>query len=714
MKQLLLSLENGQTTLEEVPVPGPSSTAIVVETRNTVVSAGTERMLVEFGHANLLAKARSQPEKVRQVLDRMRTDGVASTLEAVRAKLSAPVPLGYCQAGIVAAVGSPAGRFRVGDRVVTNGSHAEYVRVPELLTARIPDNVSFEAACFTPVAAIGLQGIRHAQPTLGETVVVFGLGLIGLLTVQLLRAQGCRVIGIDVNPSRLALAATLGAISFDGDTGDPVERVMAVTAGVGADAVLLTLATDADEPIRQAARMTRKRGRIVLVGVTGLSLSREDFYKRELSFTVSASYGPGRYDPAYEEQGRDYPLPFVRWTAQRNFEAVLTLMSEGRLQPEPLISHRFEFVDAPAAYRVVTGGEPSLGVVLAYPEQGGAARSAGQRTVVRHARSGSKNGAAVGVIGSGNFAVRTLLPALRAARVKVRSIASAGGVSAAVAATAADADIVTSDADVVFGDPEIGSVFVLTRHDSHARYALQALRAGKHVFVEKPLALAQDDLDAIAEAAVGADRLVMVGFNRRFAPLTLELQRELRGRAGPLSVIATINAGAIPREHWTQDWTASGGRIAGEACHWIDLARALVGAPIADLQVTTARNASGEAIDDITHLSLRFDDGSTAVVHYLASGPRSFPKERIECFFDGKMVAIDNWRRLRRYGVPRPLFELSGKADKGHAAEIIRWMQAVRGEAAAPIPLAELLEVSSWSLRAAALARSGHATVAPI
>ncbi|HEX8245095.1 MAG TPA: zinc-binding alcohol dehydrogenase, partial [Longimicrobium sp.] len=382
MKQLLQQLNTGETRLAEVPVPRAGATSLVVETRATLVSAGTERMLVEFGRANLLEKARKQPDKVRQVLDKVRTDGLGPTFDAVRAKLDAPIPLGYCHAGVVVEAGPRAGGFKAGDRVVTNGPHAEYVRVPHTLAARIPDNVGWEAAAFTPLAAIGLQGIRLAAPTLGETVVVYGLGLIGLLTVQLLRASGCRVIGIDRDAQRLALAEGFGAVAVDGSAGGVAERVLALTAGVGADAVLLTLASDSDEPVQQAAQMSRKRGRLVLVGVTGLNLRRDDFYRKELTFAVSCSYGPGRYDPEYEEGGRDYPLAFVRWTEQRNFEAVLELMSRGALDPLPLVTHRFEFEGAPAAYEVIAGGEPSLGVVLTYPDRGGVLPQAA-RMVVR-------------------------------------------------------------------------------------------------------------------------------------------------------------------------------------------------------------------------------------------------------------------------------------------------------------------------------------------
>jgi predicted dehydrogenase/threonine dehydrogenase-like Zn-dependent dehydrogenase len=707
VRQLLSQLDTGSITLREVPVPGASGPNLLVETRATVVSPGTERMLVEFGRGNLLQKVRSQPDKVRQVVDKMRTDGIGPTLEAVRAKLDAPIPLGYCHAGVVVETGSRVAGFAAGDRVVTNGPHAEYARVPHTLAAKIPDGVGYEAAAFTPLGAIALQGIRLAEPTLGETVVVFGLGVIGLLAVQLLRANGCRVVGIDRAAPRLALAERFGAVAVDGAAGDPVAQVLALTDGIGADAVLLTLASDSNDPMHQAAAMSRKRGRLVLVGVTGLHLSRDDFYRKELTFAVSCSYGPGRYDPVYEEGGHDYPLPFVRWTEQRNFQAVLGLMASGQVDPLPLITHRFGFAEAAEAYEVIGSGGGSLGVVLSYADRGGALPSAADRTVDLASAPSSPGVHSAAVIGAGNFAVRTLLPAMKAAGVRLRTIASGGGTSGAVAGGKFGFERATTDTEAAIADPSVDTVYLLTRHDTHARLAVRALEAGKHVFVEKPLALTEEELDAVAAAAKASGRMVMVGFNRRFAPLARKVEGYLRGRSGPLSVVATVNAGAIPRDHWTQDPDVGGGRIVGEACHWMDLARSLVGAPIVSVHATPARDRSGRAIDDIAHLAMTLADGSTAVVHYLASGAKSFPKERIECFWDGKTVAIDNWRKLRRFGIPGAWLERGGKLDKGHAAEIAAWDAAIRSGGPAPIPLDEVMEVSRWAIRAAEQARSG-------
>lgn len=705
MKQLLQRLDTGATELREVPVPGSDGKALLVRSRASAVSVGTERMLVDFGRSTLLEKARQQPDKVKQVLDKARAEGVAATVEAVRSKLQMPIALGYCNAGEV--VHGACG-FQSGDRVVTNGPHAEYVRVGANLAARIPDGVEFETAAFTPLAAIALQGMRLADPTLGETFVVYGLGLVGQLAVQLLTANGCRVIGIDTDAARLELTEEWGGVGVDASSEDVVARVLTATAGRGADGVLLTLASSSDEPARFAAQMSRKRGRLVLVGVTGLNLRRGDFYEKELSFTVSCSYGPGRYDPRYEEKGQDYPLPFVRWTEQRNFEAVLDMMALGRIDPSRLITHRIPFAEAPTAYEMlVSGREEALGVVFEYPEASSAEPA--EESVVLVAPERIAGDVAVGVVGAGNFAMRTLLPALSQTDAALRAIASISGTSASVAARKFGFGSATTDVDAILSDDAIDAVLVLTRHDTHASLVRRALEAGKHVFVEKPLALSEEELRSVESAARAGGRQLLVGFNRRFAPFSRTAHEHIQGRSGPLTVLATVNAGKIPREHWVHDPKIGGGRIVGEASHWIDLARYLVGAPIQRLQVTAAHDAVGVAIDDIAHLSLGFEDGSTAVVSYVASGSSSFPKERIECHFDGRSLVIDNWRKLVGYGIPNSRSNLLRRSDKGHRAEMEAWLAAIRGAHASPIPLEELIEVSAWAIRAGNEARGGGA-----
>ena len=713
MLQILQSLKSGETELAEVPVPAPKDRHLVVESRASVVSAGTERMLVDFGRAGLLEKARKQPDKVRQVLDKVRTDGIGPTVKAVRSKLEQPIPLGYCNAGVVRSGGSGPGSFRPGDRVVTNGSHAEYVRVPWTLAARVPDGVSFEAAAFTPLAAIGLQGLRLAQPTLGETVVVYGLGLIGLLTAQLARAHGCQVVGIDRLEDRLELAEGFGVIPIRAAPDvDVAAAVRSHTGGVGADAVLLTLAASSNEPVRIAADMSRKRGRIVLVGVTGLELRREDFYEKELSFQVSCSYGPGRYDPQHEEGAVDYPLPFVRWTEARNFNAVLLLMEEGRVDPLPMVSHRIPFQDAAQAYDIITGDEPGLGIVLEYPEKtpGEVERgrsvevspNGSQPTITKASRG------VVGVIGAGNFASRVLIPALKEAGATLHTVVSSGGTSGAIAAKKHGFLRASTDPDTVFSDPEIDTVVIATRHDTHARFAERALRAGKHVFVEKPLAITAEGLAEVEAAlAENPNQILMVGFNRQFAPLSLKAKQALEGRVGPLAVNITVNAGRLPDDHWTKDPEVGGGRLVGEACHFIDLARFYVGHSIRALDVRSATDSQGGVIEDISLIHLSFEDGSIATVQYLANGPQGFPKERIEAFWDGRGFQIDNWRRMKGWGVKGSGRALLSRQDKGHRSMIRAYVRLVKDGGEAWTMRNGLFEVS----RAAVASRQGDRQV---
>lgn len=704
MRQLLHSMKDGAARLMDVPVPDVDSVSVLVETRASIISVGTERQVVEFNRASWIERALDQPDKVVRVLKKMRTEGVARTIGTVRSTIETPIPLGYCQAGIVRAVGSAVTAFAPGDRVVTNGPHAEYVRVPQTLAARIPDELSFELAAFTPLAAIGLHGIRLAQPTIGETVVVYGLGLIGLLTVQLARAAGCRVIGIDREEGRCDLARQFGAdVVIARENAQVWSQVHLLTEGIGADAVLLTVATDSDEPVHQAAQMSRKRGRIVLVGVTGLNLKRADFYEKELSFQVSCSYGPGRYDPSHEARGVDYPLPYVRWTEGRNFEAVLGLMRSGALNPKPLITHTFALDDVERAYDAVAEEGSALGIVLSYPESGTDAR----RTIeLRPANGvGVAGRGAVGWIGAGSFAKATLIPAFEKAGATLDVIVSSGGTSATTLGRQYGFRRASTDVDAVLADPTIDTIVIATRHDSHASWTVRALEEGKHVFVEKPLALAHNGVDAVERALQTAPGRLCVGFNRRFAADTQHAVMALRDRKGPLAISILVNAGAIPRTHWTQRIEEGGGRIVGEACHFIDLARYLVGDRITALQVAVAHGRSG-AIDDITTMNLSFADGSIASIHYLANGHKAYPKERVDMFFDGRVITIDDFRGVQGFGAAGRRARLTRSQDKGHEALASAFLASVRG-APPPIPHGELLEVSRISIVAASLAAAG-------
>ncbi|MEY4832964.1 MAG: hypothetical protein RL527_1177 [Planctomycetota bacterium] len=695
MRQVLQSLRDGSTEVADVPSPGSRRGHLLIRTERTLVSAGTERMMVEFGKAGWIQKAMQQPDKVRMVWDKMRTDGIQPTIEAVFGKLDQPLPLGYCNVGTVIDVGAGVQGFKVGDRVASNGKHADVVSVPVNLCARVPDGVSDEEASFTVLGAIALQGIRLVQPTLGEAVVVTGMGLIGIVTAQLLRAHGCRVLGIDFDPKKLELARRFGAETVDLSAGeDPVAAADRFSRGRGVDAVIVTAATRSNEPMHQAALMCRKRGRIVLVGVTGLELSRDDFFKKEITFQVSCSYGPGRYDPNYEDKGHDYPFGFVRWTEQRNLEAVLDMMSDGRLDVKPLVSHRYSIEQALSAYEVVGGSEPSLGIVLSYPEAT-IRQPTLQRTVELRPASGARGTGAVSFLGAGNYATAVLIKAFREAGATLRTVASSGGVTGLHAGRKFGFERTTTDSSSLFSDAGTDAIVVTTRHDSHAGFVLQAIEAGKHVFVEKPLCLTMDEADRIEAALAAAPKPVtlMVGFNRRFAPQVQRMHALLRGASGPKSFVMTVNAGAIPADHWTQDAEQGGGRIVGEGCHFIDLLRFLAGAPIESF----SRETMASPTSDTTSFTMRFADGSIGTVHYFANGCKAFPKERLEVFAQGGVLQLDNFRKLRGFGWKGFKSMNLWRQDKGQGACAAAFLAAVRG-GAAPIPAAEILEVARTSI----------------
>jgi predicted dehydrogenase/threonine dehydrogenase-like Zn-dependent dehydrogenase len=690
MKQILQSLKTGATEVAEVPCPSIKRGQLLIRSSQTLVSAGTERMLVEFGKAGWIEKSRQQPDKVRMVLDKIKTDGLMPTVEAVFNKLDQPLPLGYCNVGTVLDAGHGVSGFVPGDRVVSNGKHAEVVSVPLNLCALVPGSVSDEEAAFTVLGAVALQGIRLVQPTLGETVVVTGLGLIGLVTVQLLRAHGCRVLGLDFDAEKLALAKSFGAEVVNLAIGqDPVAAPQAYSRGRGVDAVIVTASTKSNEPVHQAALMCRKRGRIVLVGVTGLALSRADFYEKELTFQVSCSYGPGRYDPGYEENGNDYPVGFVRWTEQRNFEAVLDMMADGRLDVKPLISHRFALAQAEEAYALVGGAGPSLGILLQYPTAEQKPDAQLRQKTVSLATASVESGAgsaAVVVIGSGNYATAVLIPAFKAARARLKNVASSGGVSGLHAGRKFGFEETTTATADALTDEDVNAVVVTTRHDSHAGFVMKSLAAGKHVFVEKPLCLTLRELADIETAKSGSAAMVMVGFNRRFAPQVQRINALLKGVTGPKSLVMTVNAGAIPAEHWTQDCEVGGGRLIGEACHFIDLLRFLAGSRIASHHMTKMDSPTGDSVS----ISLKFEDGSMGVVHYLSNGSKAFPKERLEVFAAGRVLQLDNFRKLAGFGWPGFGKMNLWRQDKGQKACVAAFVRAVAEGDAAPIPFDEI------------------------
>ena len=659
MKQIIQDLKKGDTILEEVPVPRVKSGSVLIQTTRTLVSLGTERMLVDFGKANFIQKAKQQPDKVKMVLDKVKTDGLRPTMEAVFNKLGQPLPLGYCNVGNVVAVGKGVTEFSIGDRVASNGNHAEYVCVPKNLVAKIPNNVSDEEAAFTVIGAIGLQGIRLLQPTFGETIVVVGLGLIGLITAELLLANGCNVIGFDFDPQKIAIAKKKGIIAINpADGTDQVKFVESFTNDIGADGVIITASNKSNEIISQSANMCRKRGRIILVGVIGLDISRADFYEKEISFQVSCSYGAGRYDEEYEQKGHDYPIGYVRWTEKRNFEAVLNAISKKTLDVNSLITDRVPLNDYKKIY-IDMSNSKSIASILEYSSS-----SKQESTIQLTNKSFEAKRGVLGIIGSGNFTSSTILPNLKKCNASIKYIASSGGLSSTIMAKKHDIANSTSDYHEILNDSEVDLVLVTTQHHMHAKMTLEAINAGKSVFVEKPLALNERELNEIIENYNSKDVNVSVGFNRRFAPLAKKMKKALGSSTTPINIVATMNAGFIPKDVWVHDMEIGGGRIIGEACHYIDLCSYLAGSKV----VSVCMNAMGknpEENTDNASILLKYENGSNAVINYFANGSKSYSKERVEVYSQERTLVMDNWRTLKGFGFKGLSSSKSGQ-NKGH------------------------------------------------
>jgi predicted dehydrogenase len=659
MKQIIQDLKKGDTLLEEVPVPRVKAGSLLIKTTRSLVSLGTERMLVDFGKANFLQKAKQQPDKVKMVLDKVKTDGLRPTLEAVFNKLGQPLPLGYCNVGEVVAVGKGVQGFSVGDRVASNGNHAEYVSVPKNLVAKIPNNVSDEEATFTVIGSIGLQGIRLLNPTFGETVVVVGLGLIGLVTAELLLANGCNVIGFDFDNEKIRIAKEKGITAINPSEGtDQVKFVESVTNGVGADGVIITASNKSNEIISQSARMCRKRGRVVLVGVVGLDISRADFFAKEITFQVSCSYGPGRYDEDYEQKGQDYPIGFVRWTEKRNFEAVLNAISRGTLNVQPLITDRILLPEYQKIYGDM-GNSKSIAAILEYPS---GTQVVSSIEINQKSFEGKKG--VIGIIGAGNFTSSTMMPSLKKVGADVKYIASSGGLSSTIMAKKYGIAKSTTNYQEMLEDENVDLVFITTQHNTHARMVAETTNAGKSVFVEKPLALSEEELSEVIDSYEKNNVNISVGFNRRFAPLAIQMKKALGNDNTPVNIIATMNAGFIPKDVWVHDMQVGGGRIIGEACHYIDLCSYLTGSKVISVCMNAMGKNPAEDTDNASIL-LKYENGSTAVINYFANGSKSYSKERVEVYSQERTMVMDNWRKVKFYGF-KGASNSSGKQDKGH------------------------------------------------
>ena len=701
MKQIIQDLKNGNTVLEDVPAPLVKPGHILIQTTKSLVSLGTERMLVEFGKSNLFQKAMLQPDKVKEVLNKVKTDGLKPTINAVFNKLGQPLPLGYCNVGKVVAVGKGVDDIFIGDRVASNGPHAEYVCVAKNLVAKIPENVSDEAASFTVIGSIGLQGIRLANPTFGETFVVVGLGLIGLLTAQLLKANGCKVIGFDFDSAKVALAKKLGIDAVNpGDGVDQVAYVNNVTSNIGSDAVIITASNKSNEIISQSAKMTRKRGRIILVGVVGLDISRADFYEKELTFQVSCSYGPGRYDDDYEQKGIDYPLAFVRWTEKRNFETILQAISSNSIQVEPLITERVLLEDYQQIYAEMKGSK-SIASILVYPEKSNNL----SHSIEINTNIFQKGDGVVGIIGAGNFTSAMILPCLKRNSAKLKYISSSTGLTGTVLAKKYNISHSTTENDIIFKDEEVDLVVITTRHNSHAALAIEALRNGKNVFIEKPLALNKEELDKVIEVYKQSGKTITVGFNRRFAPLAVEMKKALGSASTPMNIVATMNAGFIPSKVWIHDMEVGGGRIIGEACHFIDLITYLTGSKVKSVCMNSLGTQPEENTDNASIL-LKYENGTNAVINYFANGSKGYAKERVEVFHQERTLVLDNWRKLKGYGFNNFNSASSGQ-DKGHQNQFNLLIESVKSGGESIIPISELVNTTLASFAAIESLKTG-------
>jgi predicted dehydrogenase/threonine dehydrogenase-like Zn-dependent dehydrogenase len=683
MKQLSQEMKKGTMHVEDVPDPSLGAGGVVVRTQYSLISAGTERTSVSKRKSSLLSKVRSNPEMLKVVTDQMKNYGIVQTYKKVMNKLESYAPLGYSSAGTVVAVADDIEDFVPGDRVACAGAgyanHAELVFVPKNLCAKLPSEVSFQEGAFTTVGTIALQGVRQAAPTLGETVAVIGLGLVGQLTVQLLKAAGCSVIGIDLDSRNVALAKTMGAnAAFKRMSPGAVQDVRSFTRGYGADAVIITAATKNNDPVELAGLISREKGRVIIVGDVGLSLPRDSYYLKELDIKLSRSYGPGRYDALYEEKGLDYPIGYVRWTEKRNMEEFLTLVEQKKVNVGALTTHVFTFADAPKAYNIITGKTPEryVGVLLEYPEA-----KPGPKSISVAPAQPTQASLSIGFIGAGNFAQSSLLPYLKAKNVAFKSVCTARGLNAKNVARQFGFERATTDPKEIYASEMIDTVFIATRHNLHASLCVQAIKNFKHVFVEKPLALNDAELDQIVSAHNAAMKKsnlrFMVGFNRRFAPSVREAKKFFEAAGQPMVINYRVNAGYLPKDHWSQDLIEGGGRIIGEVCHFIDTIQFITGGMPQKVFAQSLSTSGNYTQSDNVAITVRFNNAAVGVITYLANGDASVPKERIEMFAAGKTAVIENFKRLETYhGNTRKVKDWS-VPDKGHRAEMEEFIESI-------------------------------------
>ena len=676
MKQILQNLKSGETIIADVPSPKLKNGHLKIRTKKSLISPGTEGMIVGFSKSNYIEKARQQPDKVKQVINKIKNDGLKPTYDAVMSRLDEMQPLGYSNVGEVIEVGSEVEGFKIGDRVVSNGRHAEVVCVPKNLCIKIPNEVSDEDAAFTVISSIALQGVRLSLPTLGESFLVYGLGLIGLITAQILKANGCHVIGVDVSEDKINKAIDLGidAHNLSGRS-NLDEYIKSLNHENEIDGVIITASAKDNSIISNSAKVCRKRGRIILVGVVGLDIDRSDFYEKEISFQVSCSYGPGRYDDLYEQNGVDYPIGFVRWTENRNFKAILEMIKNKSLKVDTLISKKEKLINADKLYDEILSGK-FITALIDYDS-----KETNHSNVIRQnkERKYDSNKPIIAVIGAGNFTKNKLLPSIKKYKENFHTIASSEGISSFSSSIKYNFSNNSNKVSDIFENQDINTVFVMTRHDSHADLVTKSLENNKNVFVEKPLCIKEEDLQSIENVYNQNQNLkLMVGFNRRFSRFSQYAKSVLSSRSKPVSLIYTVNAGYLPSSHWAQSEDMGGGRIIGEACHFIDLCSFVIGSPVIEV---SAHKISHDLIqsygDDIVTINLTFIDGSIASIHYFANGSKEFSKERIEIFNNGEIISIDNFKSIKINSKRKPHFLIPRiKAihwDSMHFWSLLRW-----------------------------------------
>jgi len=698
MKQIIQYLNQTDVTLIETPIPKINKNNILVKTNLSLISSGTEKMLTDFAKANLLEKAKQQPDKLQEVLSKLNTDGIYATYEAVSSKMDVPLEMGYCNVGEVIEVGENCkGKFNIGDRIVSNGPHAEIISTHEKLCATIPDGVSDQDAVFTVLGSISLHGIRCITPSIGETFLVSGLGIIGLLTCQILIANGCKVLGFDPDETKCKIAEKFGVITNHIDDENFQYWIKDNTNNIGIDGALITASTRSSNPIKQAANSCRKRGRIVMIGATGMHLNRNDFYKNEISFMVSCSYGPGRYDDQYELKGLDYPIGYVRWTEKRNFQAILDLIKKGSIDTKELISAKFDLLDAKKAYKLLNSKEPNLAILLNYPKKENKKSTIKLYDFPQNSelkRSKNKEKISISFIGSGNYASRLLIPAFKKSNVSFHSLSANRGVNTVHFGKKFGFKFSSTNIDQVIKSKDVNTIVIATRHDSHADLVIKSLEAGKNVFVEKPICINIEELNKIRETYMKIlkkrkKQILMVGFNRRFSPLTVSLKNKLSNLNSKQAFIYTCNAGKLDKNNWQFDPKIGGGRLIGEACHFVDLMRFLASSKIKKINILKLNKE-----EDCFSLNIEFDNGSIGTIHYFSNGSKRFPKERLEVFSNGEIYCINNfksfevWDNNLNYKKER-LF----KQNKGQNECVDKFIESINKGLDSPIPIDQLFEV---------------------